>query len=86
MVRLHIKPVLGRKRLDELTPADVRRMLAGLREKRTNGYGGGPRTLSSRMVQFAHAVLRNALSNAVQEELAGQPKRREARQDSGTGL
>jgi integrase len=71
MVRRHITPVLGRKYLVDLSPADVRRLLATLREKETNGHGGGLRMLSPRMVQFAHAVLRNALSNAVREELVG---------------
>jgi integrase len=69
MVRLHITPLIGTRKLDELGPADVRRMIAALREKRTDGHGGGPRALSPRMVQSAHAVLRNALSNAVREEL-----------------
>lgn len=69
MVRLHITPALGRRYLADLSPADVRRMLAELRVKDTDGRGGGPRKLSPRMVQFAHAVLRNALSNAVREEL-----------------
>lgn len=69
MVRRHIKPVLGSRYLVDLSPADVRRLLAALREKETTGHGGGRRTLSPRMVQFAHAVLRNALSNAVREEL-----------------
>ncbi|MBN9101469.1 MAG: site-specific integrase [Pseudonocardia sp.] len=71
MVRRHLIPALGRKYLTDLSPADVRRMLAELREKETIGHGGGPRKLSPRMVQFAHAVLRNALSNAVREELVG---------------
>lgn len=71
MVRRHIKPVLGGQYLVGLSPADVRRLLATLRTKETTGHGGGPRTLSPRMVQFAHAVLRNALSNAVREELVG---------------
>jgi integrase len=69
MVRRHIKPALGRKYLDALTPVDVRRFVAELRSKRTDGRGGGPRVLSPRMVQFAHAVLRNALSSAAREEL-----------------
>lgn len=69
LVRLHIVPVIGRRKLDELGPADVRRLLAMLREKEISGSGGGPRRLSDRMAQFAHAVLRNALSNAVREEL-----------------
>jgi len=69
MVRLHIKPVIGRVLLDELGSANVRRLLATLCAKQTTGHGGGPRKLSPRMVQFGHAVLRNALSNAVREEL-----------------
>lgn len=69
MVRLHIKPALGRKKLDELGSTDVRAMVATLRAKQTNGHGAGPRSLSPRMVQSAHAVLRNALSNAMREEL-----------------
>ncbi len=71
MVRRHIKPVVGGRYLVDLSPADVRRLLAVLREKETTGHGGGLRRLSPRMVQFAHAVLRNAVSNAVREELVG---------------
>lgn len=69
MVRRHIKPALGHKYLDALGPGDVRRFVADLRAKRTDGHGGGPRVLSPRMVQLGHAVLRNALSNAIREEL-----------------
>ena len=69
MVRLHIKPALGWKYLNALSPVDVRRFVAQLRQKRITGNAGGPRTMSSRMAQLAHAVLRNALSNAVREEL-----------------
>jgi hypothetical protein len=36
MVRVHIKPLLGKK-LDELGPTDVRWLLAALREKETSG-------------------------------------------------
>jgi hypothetical protein len=43
MVRRHIKPVLGRTYLADLSPADVRRLLATLRTKETTGHGGGPR-------------------------------------------
>jgi integrase len=91
MVRVHITPVLGRVKLDELGPTDVRRLLAALREKQTSGHGGGPRGLSPRMVQFAHAVLRNALSNAVREELVSRNAAKLVRistptYDVGTGL
>ena len=70
MVRRHIGPVLGGRYLVDLCPADARRPLAVLREE-TTGLGSGLRTLSPRVVQFAHAVLGNALSNAVREELVG---------------
>lgn len=91
MVRVHITPVLGRTKLDELGPTEVRRLLAALREKQTSGHGGGPRGLSPRMVQFAHAVLRNALSNAVREELVSRNAAKLVRistptYDVGTGL
>jgi integrase len=61
IVRVHLVPALGKKRVDRLTPQDVRRMLTA---KRQTG-------LSVRMVQYIHAVLRNALQNAVREELVG---------------
>jgi integrase len=85
-VRLHIKPLLGSKRLDKLSGADVRRLIAVCRNKCLcclNGYDKHRadderccsvgnccgRTPSTRQVQFVHAVLRNALSNAERDEL-----------------
>jgi integrase len=85
-VRLHIVPILGTKRLDKLTGADVRRLIAVCRQKClccTNDYGKNReeakpccsvghccgRTPSRRQIQYIHAVLRNALSNAEREEL-----------------
>jgi len=85
-VRLHIVPVLGSKRLDKLTGADVRRLIAVCRAKClccVNRYDEHRpdkdkccsvgnccgRTPSKRQIQFVHAVLRNALSNAEREEL-----------------
>jgi integrase len=59
IVRVHLVPTLGKKRLDRLSPQDVRQLLAA---KRQAG-------LSVRTVQYIHAVLRNALQNAVREEL-----------------
>jgi integrase len=53
-VRLHIKPVLGKRPLAKLTAGDVQRLLDA---KRTAG-------LSSRSVQFIHATLRAALGVA----------------------
>jgi hypothetical protein len=52
-------PSLGKKQLTRLTPHDVRCLLT---DKRQSG-------LSVRMSQYIHAVLRNALQNAVREEL-----------------
>jgi integrase len=86
VVRLHIVPVLGPKRLDKLTGADVRRLIAVCRAKClccVNRYDKHRpdedkccsvgkccgRTPSKRQIQFVHAVLRNALSNAEREEL-----------------
>lgn len=88
VVRLHIVPALGKKRLDRLTGADVRHFMGVVRAKClccTNGRharrkaGADPccrdghpccgRHPSPRQVQYIHAVLRNALSNAEREEL-----------------
>ncbi len=85
-VRLHIVPVLGAKKLDKLTGADVRHLIAVCRQKClccTNGYDKNRkkekqccsaarccgRIPSRRQIQYIHAVLRNALSNAEREEL-----------------
>jgi len=85
-VRLHIVPVLGTKRLDKLTGADVRHLIAVCRQKClccANGYDKNRdrakqccsagrccgRIPSRRQIQYIHAVLRNALSNAEREEL-----------------
>jgi integrase len=59
VVRVHLAPALGKKRLDQLTAREVR---AFLNDRRNTG-------LSPRMIQIIHAVLRNALQHAVREEL-----------------
>lgn len=85
VVRVHLIPALGRKPLRKLRAQDVRVWLNRLRqecqccahgwdEKRQKpqccATGRCCKTLlSTRMVQFIHAVLRNALENAVREEL-----------------
>jgi integrase len=87
ITRVYIVPALGRKPLNRLTPADVRRFLAGFKtgcmccargldakrpeEKRECCAVGRccKRLPSARTVQYAHAVLRSALQNAVREEL-----------------
>jgi integrase len=87
VVRRHLIPELGTKRLDKLTARDVRLLITRLRESCPccrNGWDAareerrccakplpeccGSR-LSVRMVQFVHAVLRNALQTAVREEV-----------------
>ena len=59
VVRRHIVPVLGRKRLRTLSVPDVRNLLGQLEEA---GMG-------TRGIQQTHAVLRNALQSAMRDEL-----------------
>jgi len=59
VVRLHIGPHVGRKKLRALTVRDVRLMCQHL-------AAGG---MQRRGVQFAHAVLRAGLQNAMRDEL-----------------
>jgi integrase len=85
-VRLYLVPLLGAKRLEKLTPRDVRAMLDRCRKlclccaRKLDAHRPEEdqccsrgkcceRRLSMRMVQLVHAVLRNALQNAVREEL-----------------
>ncbi|MEU7500561.1 site-specific integrase [Streptomyces griseofuscus] len=85
--RLYIRPALGKKRLNRLSPADVRRFLSefkssclcclrGADEERPEGKRTCcavgrccERRPSARTVQYAHAVLRSALQQAIREEL-----------------
>ncbi len=87
VVRLHLVPGLGRKRLARLSAQDVRVFLTRLRRECQccrNGWDAQRKEpqccaqkggqccqsgLSPRMVQFVHAVLRNALECAVREEV-----------------
>ena len=59
VVRRHIVPVLGRKPLRTLGVADVRDLFARLEEE----------GMSTRGIQQVHAVLRNALQNAMRHEV-----------------
>ena len=59
VVRRHIVPVLGRKRLRSLSVLDVRE-LVGVLEEQGMGVRG---------IQQTHAVLRNALQSAMRDEL-----------------
>jgi integrase len=59
MVRRHIVPTLGRKRLDRLSAPDVRRLVNA---KADEG-------LSANSVRHVHAVLRSALEQAVRDDL-----------------
>jgi integrase len=57
IVRLYVIPAVGRVRLDQLTPAHVRKMLTGLREQ----------GLSPNTQRLARSVLRRALRTAEAE-------------------
>ncbi|MFN7934060.1 MAG: site-specific integrase [Bryobacteraceae bacterium] len=59
LIRLHIKPLLGKTLLPKLSTQQVRSFL---NQKRDSG-------LSARTVQYLHAVLRSALSTAVRDEV-----------------
>ena len=59
MVRLHIRPVLGKVKLKNLTPAHVRGLY---REKLDAG-------LSPRSVQYVHVTLHKALKQAIADGL-----------------
>jgi integrase len=59
VVRRHIQPTLGKRRLRSLSVGDVRRLIQTLEHE---GMG-------TRGVQQAHAVLRNALQSAMRDEL-----------------
>ena len=59
VVRRHILPALGRKRLTSLSVPDVRSLVDRLEEQ---GMG-------TRGIQQTHAVLRNALQSAMRDEL-----------------
>lgn len=68
IVERYITPRIGRKRLDTLGPQDVRKLLNSCRDA-TVQVGAETRPVSARTVQMVHAVLRNAISHAVREEL-----------------
>src|ERR671921_734717 len=57
MMKVHIKPTLGRLKLKALTPPHLRRLY---REKLDAG-------LSSRTLQYAHTILQRALKQAVND-------------------
>jgi integrase len=87
VVRVHLVPVLGRKRLKGLQAADVRRLLAVVehrcrccaegidarrpeKKRKCCAVGKCCESFPSvRTIQQVHAVLRNALQNAVKEEI-----------------
>ncbi|QYN16837.1 tyrosine-type recombinase/integrase [Amycolatopsis sp. DSM 110486] len=67
VIRRFIKPHLGKRKMNALTPRDVRALIAKLRKEKTV-LG---EKLSDRYVQNVFEVLRSALSNACREELIG---------------
>lgn len=81
ITRRHIVPRLGKKRLNRLSVSEVRQMVADLE---VDG-------MSTRGIQQVHAVLRNALQNAVRDELVSRNvarlvKVRTPQYDVGRGL
>jgi integrase len=58
IVDKHISPTLGRKKLRDLTRAEVRAL-----------YSAKGRELSSRSVDYIHVTLQRALSQAVRDDL-----------------
>jgi len=66
LTRQHIIPGLGHHRLDKLTAVHIR---AFLREKTTQTSPRTKRPLSSRTIQYLHAVLRLALEQARRDDL-----------------
>lgn len=71
----YVLPVIGKKRLTALTPADVRLLLSRAATARTVGRKGQAEAdrpaVSARTVQQVHAVLRAVLNQATREELIG---------------
>ncbi len=68
IVERHLIPSLGHHKLRELRPPHIRAMLT---EKAAEVSARG-RPLSARTVQYIHAVLRKALSDAVRDDLMAQ--------------
>ncbi|MDP9437026.1 MAG: site-specific integrase [Actinomycetota bacterium] len=66
LTRQHIIPGLGHHRLDKLTAVHIR---AFLRDKTTQTSPRTKRPLSSRTIQYLHAVLRLALEQARRDDL-----------------
>jgi len=61
-VRHHIIPALGRRRLKELTPVDIRRLYRQMAEK----------GLKDRSIEYVHTTLRKSLKAAVVDRLINQ--------------
>jgi integrase len=59
LIREHIRPALGTKRLEKLSPTDVRHLIEA---KSASG-------LSAQSVRLMHALIRNVLADAEREEL-----------------
>lgn len=79
-VRRYLVPGIGRGKLAELQPRDVRRFLDGLLEVKSEKTG---RNLSPASVQRVHATLRRALADAVED---GTLSRNVAKQARGVSV
>jgi integrase len=70
MVRLYLKPTIGKVRLDKLEPHHVRRMMAKLQDQPVKvAKGQPPRTISPNTIRQARSVLRRALRTAMADGL-----------------
>lgn len=75
-VRLHLSPRIGRKKLVQLGPREVRTMIDDMRAS-----GMKPRS-----IQYVHATLRNALEHAYREEVVSRNVARLVRIEQPTKL
>ena len=66
----HVKPYLGRKKLTQVTPADLRKLYDTLKERgRVHPHPGQSRGLSTTTVHGIHTTLHHALKSAVDQRL-----------------
>lgn len=69
-IERYLKPLLGKKKLVDLSPADVEWLLAEIRKprpapaKRTRGQHAAPKAMGPSTARRVHATLRSALSTA----------------------
>jgi len=66
LIKLHINPRIGAKKVKDLRPSQIQKMINECyREGRKDGTGG----LSGRTVKYIHSILLQALDQAIKEKL-----------------